>query len=235
MYVVANAQNTSYFGIFCCTIWTILYFREMFGSDEFLAYPEDVAISMRRAIAYSTFQNDPAKAIKYYQQATDQCFKHNMDSFSDPVVGIKVRVSQWLESKLKNVPEAAAVLDVVLQEHKEWLRICAESPEKLPWAPAPGRKIGEGESERTITRDEFETWLWPARNRTMKNAVKISIKLGDLCAHDQMLQTEKSHKHLVWAVETSLKEFRRRAAEGVKEGEGDWFSSDEVGATLECE
>ena len=70
------------------------------------------------------------------------------------------------------------------------------------------------------------------RTRVLGKTVSTSVKLGDLYAilHEE----ETAQARLVWAVETALKEQRRRETEGVKEGEGEWMSNEGIGGALEC-
>ncbi|SLM36272.1 Tetratricopeptide-like helical domain [Lasallia pustulata] len=69
------------------------------------------------------------------------------------------------------------------------------------------------------------------RTRVLGKTVSTSVKLGDLYAilHEE----ETAQARLVWAVETALKEQRRRETEGVKEGEGEWMSNEGIGGALE--
>lgn len=189
---------------------------------------------MRRALYYSNEKLDPKLALKYYKLAIEQCHTHGLDPFSDEVTGIKIQLAAWLE-KIENIKGSIQVLDLVLTENKKWLRVFETAPETLPRAPLPGSVVKEGESERTITQEEFDDWLWSSRNRILAKSCGISTKLGELYAHDQVLANDESHEALMWAVETSLKEFRRRAAEGVKENEGRWMTPEEIGGALECE
>ena len=48
------------------------------------------------------------------------------------------------------------------------------------------------------------------------------------------MDPENAERSLVWAVETALKEQRRREEEGVKEDEGSWMDDEESGAAMEC-
>ena len=70
------------------------------------------------------------------------------------------------------------------------------------------------------------------RTRVLGKTVATSVKLGDLYAIQQ--EHETAEARLVWAVETVLKEQKRRETEGVKEGEGEWMSNEEIGGALEC-
>lgn len=201
-------------------------------AKQFTKFPPDVAKSLRKALYFSNHQIDPEAALKYYKMALDQCAAHHLDAFSDDVVGINIQVASWLEHKINDIRSAIKVLDVVLEKHKKWLETCATTPEKLPWAPVVGKVYGQGESASTMTQEDFQQWLWNARNRVLTNAIQISVKLGELNTHDQILDMDKSHDHLIWGVEQALKESQRRLAEDV--GEGPWFSPAEVGGAMEC-
>lgn len=210
-----------------------LYFT-YFYAEQFTKYPDDVAKSLRRALYYSEHQVEPKLALKYYKLAIEQCHANGLDPFSNEVVGIKTQLAAWLEER-GNVPGAIKVLDLVLIEYKKWLDLATTNPEKLPKAPIPGTIVGEGESQRTITKGDLERWLWQSRNRVLGKAVQMSIKLGELYADDHILEKDKSHEHLTWGVEHALRESRRRVSEGIKEDEGPWLSATEIGAALECE
>lgn len=188
---------------------------------------------MRRALYYS-YANDVEGALRYFDRAIEECHKHGLDPFSAEVMGIRIRTAQLFE-EIGDFKAAADILSNVLSDDKKWLHICATAPQTLPRAPLPGTVIGEGESQRTITQAEFDHWLWSSRNYVLGKSCAIGTKLGELYADAHVMEQDKSHEALMWAVETSLKEFRRRATEGVKEGEGDWLSPQEIGGALECE
>lgn len=210
-----------------------LYFT-YFYSEFFTRYPPEIARSLRRALYYSNESRDDKLALKYYKLALEQCTQHRLDPFSDEVIGIKAQMAAWLE-KIGNIKAAANVLSMVLADNKKWLNICETAPQTLPRAPVPGLVVGEGDSKRKITQDEFDQWVRSSRTRILGKSCGISIKLGELYADDHVMDMEKSHDFLTWAVETCLKEFRRRNTEGVKEGEGKWMTTEEIGGALECQ
>lgn len=203
------------------------------GNDLTTRYPPEVAKNLRRALYYSNQKRDDSLALKYYKRALEQCFQHHLDPFSDEVMGIKAQMAAWLE-KIGQIPSAIVVLSSTLAENKKWLNICETTPQALPRAPVPGLVVGEGDSQRQITQDEFDHWLRSSRTRILEKSCGISIKLGELMADDHIMELEKAHEHLLWAVETCLREFRRRATEGVKEGEGNWITPEQVGGAVEC-
>ncbi|KAL2273752.1 hypothetical protein FJTKL_04134 [Diaporthe vaccinii] len=208
-----------------------LYFTYFYAS-QFTKYPPEIAKSLRRALHYSNYYEDPKLALKYYKLAIEQCNEHGLDPFSDEVVGIKIQLAAWLE-RINSVENSIHVLELVLTENKRWLATAESAPEKLPRAPRPGTKVGEGESEKTITQEDFDNWLRSSRTRILGKSVGISTKLGELYAHEQILQHDQAHERLMWAVETALGEFRRRSTEGVKPGEGPWMTPEEIGGALE--
>ncbi len=75
--------------------------------------------------------------------------------------------------------------------------------------------------------------LWAKRTRVLGKSVGVSAKLGELYADEHVLQGDSAGVYLIWAVETILKELRRREVEGVKEGEGDWMTPEQIGGAFE--
>ncbi|KAL9112225.1 MAG: hypothetical protein Q9187_007796, partial [Circinaria calcarea] len=72
------------------------------------------------------------------------------------------------------------------------------------------------------------------RNRILGKTVGIGVKLGELYANEYIADPEAAERNLIEAVETALKEQKRRDDEGVKEGEGPWMNNEEMGGALEC-
>lgn len=75
--------------------------------------------------------------------------------------------------------------------------------------------------------------LWRKRQRLLAKAIGTSVKLGELYSDEHVLDPEKSHAHLIWAVETALREFQRRKSQGLKPGEQDWLTPEELGGSME--
>ena len=173
-----------------------------------------------------------------------------MDPFSDEVLGIRIQTTFWLQ-KIGNFKGAVQVLEGVLGDCKRWLDVmeqsvrdgkvdkfgklvtsALESPEAKVQAEA--KSTNESQTIEDKTEDELVPEnLWHKRRRLLAKAIGTAVKLGELYSDEHVLEPESSHKHLVWAVESALKEFRRRREEGVKEGEGDWLSPEEMGGTME--
>ncbi|KHN99404.1 TPR Domain containing protein [Metarhizium album ARSEF 1941] len=232
-----------------------------FYNSEFSRYPEPVANTLRRAIYYTNYKPDPEMALKYYKKAMEQVKEVGLDPFSDEVLGIRIQVSFWLQ-KINSYKGSIDVLESVLQDCKKWVGVMEQSvadgnvneagryvngptgsrpagsvevtapPPKDGPAKTSSGTGGGGDDVGAEQDDEVET-LWRKRQRLLAKAVGTAVKLGELYADEHVLRADKSHDHLVWAVETSLEEFRRRRIEGVRPGEQDWLSPPELGGMME--
>ncbi|MCJ1483468.1 hypothetical protein MMC06_003635 [Schaereria dolodes] len=169
----------------------------------FHTFPEPVANKLRRALYYTNIDLQPKKAIDYYRQALAVADEVRMDPFSDEVLGIKIQLASLME-KIHQYQKAINVLEIVRADCVTWM-------EKM------GGKIGN-EGNRT---------------RVLGKMVGINVKLGELYSIEYIADLETAEERLIWAVETLLKEQRRREDEGVKEGEGQWMSNEEIGGALE--
>lgn len=127
-----------------------------------------------------------------------------VDPFSDEILGVKIQIAAMFE-KIENYQRAIDVLEIVRRDCLRWMD-----------------ELGD------------KHWNDGKRTRVLAKTIAISVKLGDLYAGDQVLNKEAAEERLVWAVETALKEKHRREKEGVKEGEGDWVTDEELGGALEC-
>lgn len=170
----------------------------------FHKYPEPVAQKLRRALYYTNISLSPPDAIKYYKQALEVADELGMDPFSDEILGVKIQLAALLE-KCHNYQRAIDVLEIVRRDCMRWME-----------------QLGD---------KHFEDGK---RTRVLQRCVGISVKLGELYANEYVLEREAAEEALVWAVETVLREKRRREVEGAKEGEGDWMNDEEIGGALEC-
>ncbi|KAL6873319.1 hypothetical protein HDV57DRAFT_519986 [Trichoderma longibrachiatum] len=102
--------------------------------------------------------------------------------------------------------------------------------EGRPGQAAPESK--DAQADESAPPEPSET-LWRKRERLLLKAISTSVKLGELYADEHVLNPDKSRSHLVWAVETSLNEFRRRRVDGPKPGEEKWLSPEELGGSME--
>ena len=226
-----------------CAYVVYAYFH-YFQSKQFTRFPPHIAKSLRRALYYSNYSPDPPLALKYYKMALEQCTAAGLDPFSDEVMGIKIQLAAWLE-KIGSYKNSIEVLEALLRDCKKWVEVMEKSveeglvdkaghlfePEKSALVTTPPQSDAGAE---TNTEGEVEREnLWGKRRRVLGRSVGISTKLGELYADEHVLQGDMAGERLIWAVETILKELQRRQVEGVKEGEGDWMSPEEIGGALE--
>ena len=180
------------------------YIYHSYIIGAFHKFPEPVAVKLRRALYYTNISLSPKDAVKYYRQALEVADELGVDPFSDEILGVKIQLASLME-KIQQYPKAIEVLEIVKRDCLRWV-------EELG-----GKEGNEGK-----------------RTRVLGKTVGISVKLGELYANEYVMETEAAEEQLVWAVETVLKEKKRREDEGVKPGEGRWMTDEETGAALEC-
>lgn len=193
---------------------------------------------MRRALYYSNYSPDPKLALKYYKIAIEQCESNGLDPFSDGVLGIKIQLAAWLE-KIGSYKNSIDVLESLLRDCQRWVDKMEMSARdgligKDGNLLTPPKKPESAKNEDgSDVGEEAQENLWGKRTRVLGKSVGISVKLGELYADEHVLQSDAAGERLVWAVETVLKELQRRQTQGVKEGEGEWMSPEQVGGALE--
>ncbi|KAI1332659.1 TPR domain-containing protein [Xylariaceae sp. FL0255] len=235
-----------------CCVYVVLAYFNYFQSEQFTRYPPEIAKSLRRAIYYTTYGPDPQLALKYYTLALQQCRQHGLDPFSDEVLGLRIQLAAWLEG-LGQFPKSIEVLEGLLEDCKKWVMVMEKSV-KDGKVDSSGRLVGEAAKQsdnlnladapvqtKTSSPPQVPAEapvptenLFAKRTRVLGRSVGISVKLGELYADEHVLQGDAAGEHLVWAVETILKELQRRQVEGVKESEGDWMSPEQIGGALEA-
>lgn len=225
---------------------TYLYYK-MFYNPEISRFPEPVASTLRRAIYYTIVSPDADRALKFYRRAMAQAHQIGMDPMSDEVLGIRIMVAFWME-KQNNWAQSVEVLESVRTDCYKWAEEVEQDAkdgkigddgrlkEEFAKAEAPKQEPAEGNAEvATVTekpKEEEET-LWGRRERLLRKAVSTSVKLGEIYASQHVLDADASHRHLVWAVETTLKEAHRRRTEKPRPGEQKWMTPTEMGASME--
>lgn len=167
--------------------------------------PDPVAEKLRRAIYFTNIQLDVRKANKYYREALEKAQECGMDQWSDEVIGIKIMVA-FLFEKANDYATSIRVLELVKRDALKWL---------------------EKEGKEHVTDGK--------RTKVLAKACGIAGKLGELYGSPWIEDFDKAHGELLWAVETVLKEQRRRDTVGVKEGEGEWMDDEEIGGSMEGE
>ncbi|KAI9805622.1 MAG: hypothetical protein M1833_005114 [Piccolia ochrophora] len=183
-------------------VW-VNYIYQSYIIGEFAAYPEPVAVKLRRALFYSNIEVSPKDAMKYYRQALEVAAEVGMDPFSEEVLGIKLQLAHFLE-KIQRYEQSINVLELVRRDCLQWVE-------------------ERGDLEGNAGQ----------RTKVLSKAVAIAVKLGELYANRYVLQREMAEDRLAWSVETALKEKKRREEEGTKPGEGDWITDEEFGGALE--
>lgn len=179
------------------------YIYQSYIIGQYKAFPEAVAVKLRRALFYTNVDSQPKNALKYFQQAISVAEELGMDPFSNEFLEIKLQVASLME-KIHNYKQAIDVVNLVVEDCLKWIEL------------AGGKPGNEGK-----------------RRRLLEKAVRLNIKLGGLYSLTEISEPEIAEEKLVWAVTTLLKEQKRREEEGVKPDEGPWLSSEEIGAALE--
>ena len=170
---------------------------------DFKAYPEPVAAKLRRALYYTNIDPQPKNAVKYYKQALGLANEMGLDPLSDEVMGIRIQVAFFYE-KIQQFQGAINVLELLRSDCLKWIEDLGE------------QKGNEGK-----------------RTRVLGKTIAMSVKLGELYANKYVAEQEAAEEKLVWAVTAILKEKKRRDDEGVKEGEGQWLTDEEIGGSFE--
>ncbi|KAF2964921.1 hypothetical protein GQX73_g8637 [Xylaria multiplex] len=225
-------------GCAAVSVYVVYTYFNYFQSEQFTRFPPEIAKSLRRALYYTNYSPDPKLALKYYKLALEQCTTSGLDPFSNEVIGLRIQLAAWLEGigKFQNSIE---VLEALLRDCKKWVEVMEKSVQD-GLVDKSGRLIRAAEIKPSPPNEGDEAIveepenLWAKRTRVLGKSVGISVKLGELYADDHVLQGDAAGEHLVWAVETVLKELQRRQIEGVKEGEGDWMGPEQIGGALEA-
>ncbi|KAI0095458.1 TPR domain-containing protein [Daldinia grandis] len=228
-------------GVGGISVYVVYAYFNYFQSKQFTRFPPQIARSLRRALYYSNYAPDPQLALKYYKLALEQCSQAGLDPFSDEVMGVKIQLAAWFE-KIGSYRNSIEVLESLVKDCKKWLDVMEKSVRdglvdnsgKLAGSPSPQPQTPTTQEDAETETDTKPENLWGKRTRILGKLVGISVKLGELYSDEHVLQGDSAGQHLVWAVETVLKELQRRQVEGVKEGEGDWMTPEQIGGALEA-
>jgi hypothetical protein len=146
---------------------------------------------------------EPKNALKYYREALRIADEIGMDPFSDEVLGIKLQVAALME-KTQKYQRAIDVLEIMKSDCGRWIEMFGEK---------------EGAERK--------------RTRVLRRMVELSVKLAELYRGEYVLEGDKAEASLEWAVETVLKEQRRRSKAGVSSEDDGWLSDEEMGGAFE--
>lgn len=186
-----------------CILYLPFYYQNVIIAP-YHNFPEEVAKHLRRAVFYSKGPyRDVLQANKYYRKALEVANEVRMPPFSSEIVGVKIKVSELWESD-GNYPMAIQALEVLRIDFETWME-----------------KVGDLH------------WNDGGRTRILKKAVEFNVKLAEMYSNDYMQEYEKAEEKLVTAVEIILSEKQRREKEGIKQGEGEWMTDEEIGGTME--
>ncbi|KAJ8133224.1 hypothetical protein O1611_g399 [Lasiodiplodia mahajangana] len=227
-------------GCAAVSVYVVYAYFHYFQSEQFTRFPPEIAKSLRRALYYSNYAPDPKLALKYYKLALEQCPEAGLDPFSDEVIGLRIQIAAWLEG-LGKFQNSIETLEALLGDCKRWVELMEKSV-RDGLVDKSGRLIGAATTQKIAPKEGDESSaeevqpenLWAKRTRVLGKSVGVSVKLGELYADEHVLQGDAAGEHLVWAVETVLKELQRRQVEGLKEGEGEWMTPEQIGGALEA-
>lgn len=189
-----------------CLAGLVLYVESFYRNyivGQFTKFPEPVAKKLRRALYYTNWDLQPQNALKYYVQTLEVADEMGMSPFSDEIMGVKIQLASFME-KIQEYQKAIQILKILKSDNLRWI----EAAKELPDYPKN-------------------------RTRILGKTVGISVKLGDLYANQYVLETGHAEEELIWAVETVLREQKRRETEGIKQDEGDWMTPEDIGGSLE--
>ncbi|KAF2468457.1 uncharacterized protein BDR25DRAFT_265109 [Lindgomyces ingoldianus] len=185
-------------------VFFIPYYYQNYIIRPYHNFPEPVAKKLRRAIFYSRGRNmDLREANKYFRQALQVANEVGMDPFSDEILGVKLAIS-YLFERAGHYQLACDVLEIM-----------------------------RADCERFIEEFGDKHWGDGMRSRILKRIVECNVKLAELYNTKYVNEPEQAEKRLTEAVETALREKSRREQDGVKQGEGEWMTDEEMGGTME--
>jgi hypothetical protein len=180
------------------------YYYQTYIIAPYHNFPEPVAKKLRRAIFYSSGSNvDVREANKYFRQGILLANELGMDPFSDEILGVKIAIAAMFE-KEHHYNLSIEVLEILRKDCVRWIE-----------------EVGS------------KHWNDGKRTKIMAKTVELNVKLGELYSNKYVQNTDAAEERLVEAVETILREKQRREKDGVKPGEGEWMSDEEVGGSLE--
>ncbi|KAL5340471.1 hypothetical protein BJX70DRAFT_361044 [Aspergillus crustosus] len=200
--------------------------------STFQKYPETVLKHLRPAIHYTDVDLQPQLALKAYRQALGAALQEGMHQFSDEVLGIKLKVAVMLEDA-GLVEEAVQVYERTCEEMLKWVAAGRKQAAQSVKPEAPQIKQQETTPVETTevndTQDlealeeakRLEAWEDVQRNKVIKKAVGMKVKLGMLYDSDYIQDDKKAEAAYESAVELSLKELQYREGLGLPVTSGD--------------
>lgn len=203
---------------------------------QYHKFPPPVADALRTAVYYTDIDLNPPKALKGYKEALKIAIELGMHPFSDEVLGIKLQVAMMLE-KAGLVKAAIDVLERTKTESLNWVEESRKKKlliEKELEEEKKKKKSGTEQPEKTDTIkiddpevleaqrkiEELAQFEERQRDKALKKAVGMQIKLAELYSSEYIQDDKKAEAAQVAAVELCLKEMRRRHSMGLPVGVG---------------
>ncbi|KAB8236190.1 TPR domain protein [Aspergillus alliaceus] len=214
----------------------IAYIEYTTVAPQYHKFPPPVADALRTAVYYTEVDLNPPKALQAYKEALRVAIEMGVHPFSDEVVGIKLQVAHMLE-KAGLVKAAVEVLERTKGEILGFVEKGSSSKGSgsKGLVQKGGSEGGEGDLEEKKKQQEMAEYEDRQRDRVLKKAVGIEMKLAELYASDYMQDDKKAEAAQVAAVELCLKEMNRRQSLGLPVGGGSeeaWLNVTEIATAL---
>ncbi|KAL2789100.1 hypothetical protein BJX66DRAFT_240266 [Aspergillus keveii] len=246
------------FAIICvigsfCAFFYVAYIEVRHNMPQYEKFPPTVAKHLRTAVWYTDVDLNPPVALKAYKEAIQAAGEARMHPFSDEVMGIKLQVAMMLE-KAGLIEGSVKVLEQTKTETLAWVEKSKERARQNKEAKEkrkeehgetpPGQKLEIDDPEvldRWKKIQEFEAYEEKQRDKGIKKAVGMALKLGELYESDHMQNPEKSEAAYESAVDMAMKELNSRESQGLPvsgtaNGDGDgklgWLTRGEVAVAL---
>jgi hypothetical protein len=95
-----------------------IYRHYLLVEEQFSVYPKAIADELRGALYYGTYAatryQDHERTLRHYRRALELCKELGLDPLSDEVLGIKVRIVEWLMNGAASPESAVATLESAL-------------------------------------------------------------------------------------------------------------------------
>lgn len=223
----------------------IAYIEYTSVGPQYHKFPPPVVTSLRTAVYYTEVDLNPPKALKAYKDALHIAVEMGMHPFSDEVLGIKLQVAMMLE-KAGLAKPAVEVLERTKGEVLAWIEEGRKKDEERE-KKGQGKKTEDAPSTVEVTdpeileeqrrMQELEAFENVQRDKALKKAVGIEMKLAELYSSDYIQDDAKGEAAQVAAVELCLEEMRRRQSLGLPVGGGTedndrWLNLTEIATAL---
>ncbi|KAL4896789.1 hypothetical protein BDV59DRAFT_171544 [Aspergillus ambiguus] len=204
----------------------IAYVEYTTVAPQYSRFPPPVESSLRTAVYYTEVDLQPPRALKAYKEALRIAVEMGMHPFSDEVLGIKLQVAMMLE-KAGLVKPAVDVLERTKTEALNWIedsrkQAAVREKERLAAKDQP-EKVEVTDPEMLDLQEQMKQraeWEDRQRDKALKKAVGIEMKLAELYSSDYIQDDAKAEAAQVAAVEMCLKEMQRRQTAGLPVGGG---------------